>query len=410
MRHARTRHNPASIRWPLRVAPELRDADPPSDVCAARSPSVAPPSTGVGELARAVVTLGEAAILRRESSGMTGPALHPSTDALTLGVEAALYLQNAIRGGPVFRVAAAGAAWPGGVGASARPGADRVSVWPTAAQAIRAAGQALPRGAVRIGGGVLTANAVLQAIQSRAERVQVDAAISEFGLDRTDAAQILEARAYVWGRTVAPIVFWDVPYSGRVNERVAQAIGRFERDNPGTLGAAVAGGRGAQEAVSRVVATAVASPGGIFGPVAIEYRKSQVGPALSASSTRARAAARIQRGNRSWIAHHLLTFAGVARLPVATQQAMIAAGWQMDSAENVIALPANLAAYMAQIPVPTLPYHRGPHVQYSSRVDAALAIVVAAHATGAALRTLLLAEEGSLRAYISAVAPLGLLR
>ena len=82
----------------------------------------------------------------------------------------------------------------------------------------------------------------------------------------------------------------------------------------------------------------------------------------------------------------------------------------MDSAKNLIALPANLAAYLAQGPTPLLPYHAGSHPNYTHRVDAALAVIAASPATGQPLRDLLKADEDALRVYIHSVAPLGLLR
>ena len=302
--------------------------------------------------------------------------------------------------GPV-RATAAGTTWPGGIGAAGRA---------EAGVALRGAAGALPRGAIGAAGGIATASAIMQEIQRSAERRQVEAAIQRFRLDPNDAAQLLSARAYVWGRNIAPMLFWDVPYTGETNDRVAQAIGRFERDNPGTLGAATYGSAAAQKAIAEVVREAVAAHGGIFAPPVLEYRASAVDPALSASGTRARAAANIQRGNRSWIAHHLLTFMAVARLPGAVQQHFVAAGWKMDSAENLIALPANLATYLSLGPTPLLPYHAGAHPNYTARVDAALAAVTASPATGQPLRDLLKADEDALRVYIRSVAPLGLLR
>ena len=82
----------------------------------------------------------------------------------------------------------------------------------------------------------------------------------------------------------------------------------------------------------------------------------------------------------------------------------------MDSPENVVALPANLAAYVAQGPVPILPFHRGSHPQYSAKVDTALAMVATTNATGARLRTLLLTEENALRLDIANVARRGRLQ
>ena len=185
--------------------------------------------------------------------------------------------------GPV-RATAAGASWPGGIGAAGR------------AEAGAALRDALPRRAIGAAGGIATASAIMQEIQRSAERAQVETAIQRFRLDPTDAAQLLSARAYVWGRNIAPFLFWDVPYTGETNERVAQAIGRFERDNPGTLGAATYGSAAAQKAIAQVVREAVAAHGGIFAPPVLEYRASSVNSALSTSSTAARTAVNIRKG------------------------------------------------------------------------------------------------------------------
>lgn len=266
----------------------------------------------------------------------------------------------------------------------------------------------LPLGAVRIGNYIVTANALMQQLQHMAERSQVEAAMSRFHLDRTNAAHILSARAYVWAVNYAPRLFWDVPYSGLVNERVAQAVGRFERDNPGTAGLSTEGNRRAQQAIETVVRAALAGSV-IAGPVVIERRNSTVNPALSTYSARARKALGIE-ANRSWIAHHLLTFAGVARLPVSTQQAIAASGWAMDSVENLIALPANLAAYLSPFNTPLHPYHAGGHPRYNAQVDMALSRISVTGSTGAALRSELLAQELALRRLILSVAGQGMLK
>ncbi len=119
------------------------------------------------------------------------------------------------------------------------------------------AGETLASGALRIGGTILTANAILQGLQSAAERSQVHSAIERFNLDPKNARDVLAARAYVWGRNMAPNAYWSVPYSGPVNERVATALLRLERLAPTTLGRATLGDTVARARIDAVVSAAV---------------------------------------------------------------------------------------------------------------------------------------------------------
>jgi hypothetical protein len=297
--------------------------------------------------------------------------------------------------------------WPGGALAGARSAASAVMRGGGGSTAAWVA-EAIPKGAVRIGGAIITASAALQEVHRSQERAQVEAAITRFHLDRTNAAHILSARAYVWGHHFAPLWFWEVPFSGPVNERVAQAIGRFERDNPGTLGAATKGDPGARRAIEMLVRGSVGGRG-VLAPIAIEHRTSAVDPALSATSTTARAILGIQN-NQSWVAHHLITFSGVASLSVASQQAIAASGWRMDSLENLMALPANFAAYLAPPNLQTRPFHAGGHPHYNMRVSAALVGMANGHMAGETLRAWLRLQEAMLRADIYSVASKGQLR
>ncbi|MFV0622678.1 hypothetical protein ACBY01_01525 [Sphingomonas sp. ac-8] len=218
------------------------------------------------------------------------------------------------------RILASGAAWPG----SSYLAAGTAPL--TSAQA-RAA---TPGSSVRIGNVVYTASALLQHFTQMRARDQVEAAIARLNLDRNQASHVLSAYAYVWARNMAPMIprfFWKLPNAGDakgVNERFAQALGRYERDNPGTVFLASRGDPAAQRAVEIVLdqslSGAVVNP-----PIQISERTSSVSPALSASSTRARALLGIQ-SNRSWVAHHLVPFASVAALPRSVQQAIAASG------------------------------------------------------------------------------------
>lgn len=232
---------------------------------------------------------------------------------------------------------------------------------------------ALPRGAIRLGGNILTASDLLNQLHDAAERSQVADAMAKFGLDRASAADVLAARAYVWARNYIPANYryWTkVPYSGPVNERVAAGVMRYERAHPGSAGRASRGDASALAAIDGIVDGAVAASRPRT-PLVVE-RTSSVSPALSANSTRARTILSIM-GNQRWQAHHLIPFAVVARLPVLVQEAIAASGWKMDSAENLIALPANLASYVLPPNLTEFPIHSGPHgVLYDSDVRAAL--------------------------------------
>ena len=91
-----------------------------------------------------------------------------------------------------------------------------------------------PAGALRIGGVLVTASNLLHARQKLAERRQVEAAMARFRLSDRSVPDLLAARAYVWGRNMAPVLFWKAPYSGPVNERVAEGLMRFEQAQPGS--------------------------------------------------------------------------------------------------------------------------------------------------------------------------------
>jgi hypothetical protein len=257
----------------------------------------------------------------------------------------------------------------------------------------------VPGGALRIGNAIWTASMLLNELQDRAERAQVESALSRFGLNRQVAADVMAARAYVWGRNIAPSVFWDIPYSGPVNERFAQMLMRHERDNPGTLGVSVRGHSGAQRAVRQLVAMAVAGTAPAVAQVFA--RTSAVDPALSSSSRQARTLLAIL-ALQSWQAHHLIPFDEVARLPVDTQRVMVQSGWRLDSLENLIALPTNHPAYYGPPNLQSLPIHNTSHPRYSADVRAVLVPAMAAFSAASssqwpAVRAAILAIENQFR-------------
>ena len=238
-------------------------------------------------------------------------------------------------------------------------------------------GATLPRGAVRIRGGIWTAAQVLQWMQALAERAQIEAALSRFNLDRSNAADLLAAYAYVWARNIPPMNarYWsEVPMTGPVNEKVAEAVMRHEREHPGTVVLATQGDAAALGALDAIVVAAAAAA--VPGAMVVE-RTSAVSPALSTNSARTRALLGIT-GNQRWQAHHLIPFATMARLDPAVQQAIAASGWRMDSLVNLVALPANLATYLLPPNLAQLPYHSGSHgVHYDADVWNALQPVAA---------------------------------
>jgi hypothetical protein len=173
---------------------------------------------------------------------------------------------------------------------------------------------------------------------------------------------------------MAPLNFANVPFSGEKNERAAEGLMRLERAAPGTLGAGMQGEAGARAMVETTIAAAL-------GGEALE-RTSSVDPALSANSTRARGLAAATAGGmltQRWQAHHLVPFDSIASLPPALQTKMAAAGWKMDSAENLIALPADPATFQGPPNNGALPMHNGSHPRYSSFVNGQLGYLRAHH-------------------------------
>ena len=215
---------------------------------------------------------------------------------------------------------------------------------------------------------------ILNGIDDRRERAAVEGAIDKFGLDRDNPGDVKAARAYVWGKNMAPLPgnYGEVPWSGAQNERVAQSIMRLEQAVPGTLGKAYQGDPAARARLDAAV------EGGLAGEPL--ERTSSVDPALSANSTRARAIAAASTGGmQNWQAHHKIPYDAVASLPVPVQEKIAASGWQMDSPGNVMALPADQASFENPPNSRYLPMHRGAHPNYNARVSGHLAGLAANH-------------------------------
>ncbi len=250
----------------------------------------------------------------------------------------------------------------------------------------------LASGALRVGGAVLAAGALLQEIDGARERAAVEDAITRFRLDANQAGDVLAARAYVWTKWMAPLSYGQLPFDGPLNEEAAVAVMRYERAHPGTTGLATRGNAAAIASIDVVVDDVV---DGVLQGAVVEYRPSKVDPALSTRSSAARALVRTTQ-LQQWEAHHLIPFNVMAALPVPAQLAIAKSGWAMDSIENVIALPANMATFLAPPNSRTLPIHRGSHA-YMYDADAAglMASLVVPNATGTpvVLRASLLAVE-----------------
>jgi YD repeat-containing protein len=105
---------------------------------------------------------------------------------------------------------------------------------------------------------------------------------------------------------------------------------------------------------------------------------SPVSPGLASYSTRARTiliAAGQTRRLQNWQAHHLIPVREVFRLPWNVQVYMVRQGWRTDSLENLIAVPADRETYLSPPNSTYLPFHRGPHPNYSRDVQVRLTVL-----------------------------------
>jgi hypothetical protein len=99
----------------------------------------------------------------------------------------------------------------------------------------------------------LTAAELLSAMDRSRERGSVEDALKKFNLDRESIRDVLAARAYVWGKNEAPGAYFRLPWTGPVNEAVAQALLANEIVHSGMLGAATRGDREAGASIDRLV-------------------------------------------------------------------------------------------------------------------------------------------------------------
>lgn len=219
----------------------------------------------------------------------------------------------------------------------------------------------LANGALKLGSGlIIVAAALLAAMDPIRERAPVRDAISKFDLDPTSAADVLAARAYVWAKNFAPWNYFAVPASGPQLESVAQSIMAVELARPGTLYLALQGDRPSGRYINAAVEDGMQG-GAIFESRA---RPANLPAALQTTSEGARAALNL-KPNDEMRAHHLIP-ANVweKRLDLATLASQ--AGWQPDSSENLIDLPANAAAQAERAAKDgfILPIHSSSHSKY----------------------------------------------
>ena len=225
----------------------------------------------------------------------------------------------------------------------------------------------LPDGALKLGTGeIVTAAALLSAWDMQREKAAVDAAFAKFGLDPTNAADVLAIRAYVWAQTAAPwtrfgpLVNFGVPSSGPQLESVSQFIMALELARPGTLGLAQQG-----DAQSNAYLN-LAAAGWHAGRRHIRKPASACEPARRRS--RPHLGERVPQlnlqTNDQMQAHHLIP-ANVWGAYVHITMLAGQAGWLPDTPDNLIPLPAN-AATQAKLAAGglTLPIHSSSHPNY----------------------------------------------
>jgi hypothetical protein len=220
----------------------------------------------------------------------------------------------------------------------------------------------LPGGRIRIGNVIYTAVQILELVRDSAERSQVNRVIERFGLNSTDATDVLAARAYVWGSYNLPAIVENVGWSGPTNDAASQGLMRVTLVDPAIFVRALHGSNSDQRLLYTVAA------GNAANAERSRARPQGVEPALQTTSRSARAAlaAQLQDPGR-WQVHHLVPaevwgmFAPLARL--AQQQ-----GWHQDSVLNLIGLPADPAT-QARSPG-NLPIHNGYHRRYNAAVAA----------------------------------------
>jgi hypothetical protein len=222
----------------------------------------------------------------------------------------------------------------------------------------------LTDGSLEFGSGqIITAAALLSALDQSRERDAVRSAIAKFGLNPKQAADILAARAYVWANTAAPWNFKGVPVSGPGLESVSKSIMLVELARPGTLYFASQGDRLSTTFLN------MAAQEGLSDASILEsrVRLANAPAALQSTSASARAALNL-KPNDNMQAHHLVPVNIVAdNLELATLASK--AGWYTD-ADNLIALPADPQTQAALTETGRrLPMQRSAHPIYDAQTQ-----------------------------------------
>jgi hypothetical protein len=224
---------------------------------------------------------------------------------------------------------------------------------------------ALPEGVARLGRAGLLAYvaALLDRLGASNAQRQITNAVSRFGLDSSQPADVMAASAYVWSRYALPVLT-DAPFSGPKLDAASQAVMRFVLVNPGAFGAIFEGSE-AKGAESQNFIVAAANAG--LADYAMESRARPLGvaPELQTTSKSARAAIADMLKNGRMQAHHLVP------AQIWGENADIAAiakedGWNQDNPYNLIALPQDMATweyYQGQLPM-----HFKGHPIYSAVV------------------------------------------
>jgi hypothetical protein len=229
----------------------------------------------------------------------------------------------------------------------------------------------LPKGVARLGRAGLLAFAagLLDQWDAAVGRDQVTNAMTRFGLDPSRPADVMAASAYVWSRYAMPLST-DAPFSGPKLDAASQAVMRFVLANPGAFTAMLQGSPSESAKASSLIVDA-ANRGLADFAAESRARPAGVAPELQTTSRSARAAiaSMLKTGNMQ--AHHLVP-AAVWEAKIGIAELAAKDGWKPDDPTNLIALPADQAAW--QYFGGLLPMHNRYHGIYngltSSEIDA----------------------------------------
>ncbi len=102
---------------------------------------------------------------------------------------------------------------------------------------------------------------------ARTRRSSQDRAIQnaaqQLDLNLQNTNDVLAARAHVWAKNIAPMSYWDVPWSGPRNESVARSVAEMERTHPRTVGAAGQDDPDAKKRLEAAIAAGLATAGAL---------------------------------------------------------------------------------------------------------------------------------------------------